>query len=234
MFCCLVMILPRQPSLCLNDNRAEANELRLAFKKVAKEKQLTYCLTFNAKGVPCADGRCRYYPCCEWSELYEIEVTAGGLKGSFCEGMPDSMKPKIKEKRPLDNRTRARRASATARSARWVQLRRLDQPWARRMLARTPFPMRQSYETQGRVRNPGQPLALRGLSMENAGPSADPFLSSDRYARDGQRGLSKLKDTQRLVHTVPSNRLAQAPSPFGMPWARLVWTPAALALYAGR
>ena len=61
--------------------------------------------------------------------------------------------------------------------------------------------------------------------MENAGPSADPFLSSDRYARDGQRGLSKLKDTQRLVHTVPSNRLAQAPSPFGMPWARHVWTP---------
>ena len=32
-------------------------------------------------------------------------MTAGGLKGSFYEGMPDSMKPKIKEKRPLDNIT---------------------------------------------------------------------------------------------------------------------------------
>ena len=89
----------------LNDNRAEANELRLAFKKVAKEKQLTYCLTFNAKGVPCADGRCRYYPCCEWSQLYEIEMAAGGLKGSFYESMPDSMKPKAKGKRPLNDST---------------------------------------------------------------------------------------------------------------------------------
>ena len=82
----------------LNDNRAEANQLRLAFKKIAKEKQLIYCLKFNAKGVPCADGKCRYYPCCEWSQLYEIEVAAGGLKGSFYEGTPDSMKPKAKEK----------------------------------------------------------------------------------------------------------------------------------------
>ena len=89
----------------LNDNRAEANQLRLAFKKIAKEKHLVYCLKFNARGVPCADGKCRYYPCCEWSQLYEVEVTAGGLKGSFYEGMPDSMKPKAKEKRPLDNIT---------------------------------------------------------------------------------------------------------------------------------
>ena len=89
----------------LNDNRAEANQLRLAFKKIAKEKQLIYCLKFNAKGVPCADGKCRYYPCCEWSQLYEIEVAAGGLKGSFYEGMPDSMKLKAKEKRPLDTIT---------------------------------------------------------------------------------------------------------------------------------
>ena len=32
-------------------------------------------------------------------------MTAGGLKGSFYKGMPDSMKPKAKEKRPLDNIT---------------------------------------------------------------------------------------------------------------------------------
>ena len=46
----------------LAGNRTRANEIRLTFKKVAKEKTLTYCLKYNAKGVPCADGRCRYYP----------------------------------------------------------------------------------------------------------------------------------------------------------------------------
>ena len=46
-----------------------------------------------------------YYPCCEWSQLYEIEVAAGGLKGSFYESMPDSMKPKDKGKRPLNDST---------------------------------------------------------------------------------------------------------------------------------
>ena len=44
----------------LVSNRTRANEIRLAFKKVAKEKTLTYCLKYNAKGVPCADSRCRY------------------------------------------------------------------------------------------------------------------------------------------------------------------------------
>ena len=32
-------------------------------------------------------------------------MAAGGLKGSFYEGMPDSMKLKAKEKRPLDTIT---------------------------------------------------------------------------------------------------------------------------------
>ena len=118
----------------LNDNRAEANQLRLAFKKIAKEKQLIYCLKFNAKGVPCADGKCRYYPCCEWSQLYEIEVAAGGLKGSFYEGMPDSMKPKAKEKRPLNN----------------INHKRLDQLRARRTHA--PPPSRTAYAWATAVR----------------------------------------------------------------------------------
>ena len=89
----------------LAGNRTRANEIRLAFKKVAKEKTLTYCLKYNAKGVPCADGRCRYYPCCDWLELNEVEESEGGLKGTFYEGMPDCMKPKVKTKRPLDNIT---------------------------------------------------------------------------------------------------------------------------------
>ena len=89
----------------LAGNRTRANEIRLAFKKVAKEKTLTYCLKYNAKGVPCADGRCRYYPCCDWLELNEVEESEGGLKGTFYESMPDCMKPKVKTKRPLDNIT---------------------------------------------------------------------------------------------------------------------------------
>ena len=49
--------------------------------------------------------RRRYYPCCDWLELYEVEESEGGLKGTFYEGMPDCMKPKVKTKRPLDNIT---------------------------------------------------------------------------------------------------------------------------------
>ena len=37
--------------------------------------------------------------------IYEIEMAAGGLKGSFYESMPDSMKPKAKGKRPLNDST---------------------------------------------------------------------------------------------------------------------------------
>ena len=58
----------------LAGNRTRANEIRLAFKKIAKEKQLIYCPKFNAKGVPCADGKCRYYPCSEGGciALYDV------------------------------------------------------------------------------------------------------------------------------------------------------------------
>ena len=63
----------------LAGNRTRANEIRLAFKKVAKEKTLTYCLKYNAKGVPCADGRCRYYPCCDWLELNEVDEALGEI-----------------------------------------------------------------------------------------------------------------------------------------------------------
>ena len=57
------------------------------------------------KAVRSGLARRRYYPCCEWSQLYEIEMAAGGLKGSFYESMPDSMKPKAKGKRPLNDST---------------------------------------------------------------------------------------------------------------------------------
>ena len=36
---------------------------------------------------------------------FDGTVREGGLKGTFYEGMPDCMKPKVKTKRPLDNIT---------------------------------------------------------------------------------------------------------------------------------
>ena len=58
-------------------------------------------------------------------------MAAGGLKGSFYEGMPDSMKPKAKEKRPLNN----------------INHKRLDQLRARRTHAHPPPP---AHRTLGR------------------------------------------------------------------------------------
>ena len=61
-------------------------------------------MRYNTKGLPCADGRCRYFPCSKWHDLLEMDAPTG-LKGTFYEGMPDCMKPKVKTKRPLDNIT---------------------------------------------------------------------------------------------------------------------------------
>ena len=71
-----------------------ANEIRLAFKKVAKEKTLT-CLKYNAKGVPCRRPL-PLLPVLRLAGLRGRGERGRRLKGTFYEGMPDCMKPKVK------------------------------------------------------------------------------------------------------------------------------------------
>ena len=84
----------------LKSNSEEANRIRLAFKQQCKGSDQTYCVRYNTKGLPCADGRCRYYPCVKWHDLLETDAPAG-LKGTFYEGMPALMAPK-KRMAPLN------------------------------------------------------------------------------------------------------------------------------------
>ena len=89
----------------LNDNRVKANELRLKFKKLFEAVEAQQGEAEGVLPQLQQEGRALrrrplpLLPCSDWlarCALYEIEASDGGLKDTFYEDMPGSMKPKHK------------------------------------------------------------------------------------------------------------------------------------------